>query len=134
MSKRTSTRVPKERSEATLYAPYAKDLRLFLTGFLERQTILFSEFKEEWKAQKFSLIHSGKPDDVSGKVFIQELFTTCVGYLLLNYPFEVRVAVLYLLYCIYETQPHKPKVKIFVSIGMNKKNLTLFLQMYSMNC
>lgn len=123
-------RISKDK-EVTLYAPYAKDIRNLLLQYLEvsvflqdihvhqRSTLSFADFKEEWKSQKFSLIHNGKPDDVNGKVFIQELFTTCLGYLLLNNPFNLRVAVLYTLYCLYETQPHKPKVKINVSIGTN---------------
>lgn len=71
----------KEQSpnETVLYPAYARDIRNLLLKFLEKQTTSFSTFKEIWKSMNFALIHEGKPDDVSSVLYVQELFSTCLG-------------------------------------------------------
>jgi hypothetical protein len=104
--------------ETVLYPPYAKDIRNLLLDYLLKKSSSFSEFKEVWKKHSFSLIFEGRPDDVDPKLYIQELYNTCLGYLLFNNPNELRIAIVYTLYLLYSTQPQTPKCKINTSLEL----------------
>lgn len=106
--------------------PYAKDIKTLLSNYLKHENCFsIKTFKEEWKKLKFSLIHQGKPEDVSGKIYLQELYCTCLGYLLLTDNLQLKVAVIYTLYFLYETQPLKPKEKISITVELFKELFSL---------
>lgn len=104
--------------ETVLYPPYAKDIRNLLLDYVVKKTGSFTEFKEVWKKHSFSLIFEGRPDEVDSKLYIQELYNTCLGYLLFNNPHELRSAIIYMLYLLYHTQPLNPKCKINTSLEL----------------
>ena len=109
--------------------PFSRDIRLILNKYIDLNTVSLRDFKILWKSLKFSYIHEGRPDEVNYETYIQEVFTTCIGYLIFNqetklsqkeiedlnlsdqdtdyYPlnFRIRVGVIYLLYFLYCTQP-----------------------------
>ncbi|KAG2387338.1 hypothetical protein C9374_001670 [Naegleria lovaniensis] len=121
---------------ASLIPPFARDIRLILNKFVELNTASLREFKTLWMSLKFSYIHGGKPDEVNYDTYIQEVYTTCIGYLMfsqekssnqtnnadhnnegassidLSVNFRCRVGVIYLLYYLYCTQP-KRKIGAF---------------------
>jgi hypothetical protein len=73
------TKEQSQSNDTPLYPAYARDIRNLLLKYLEKQTTSFTEFKEIWKSMNFALIHEGKPDDVSSVLYVQELFSTCLG-------------------------------------------------------
>ena len=100
--------------------PFSRDIRLLLSKYMELNTTSLKEFKNLWKSLKFSYIHEGRPDEVNYETYIQEVFTSCIGYLIfpqdrarsddetqLPINFRVRIAIIYLLYYLYCTQPKK---------------------------
>lgn len=116
-----------KNKETLLYPPYAKDLRNLLADFLlvskfqaknKKKSFSFQEFKGVWKTKSFSLIFDGKPEEVDYKLYTQELYTTCLGYLLFNNPNELRVGIVYTLYLLYHSQTSNQKVKINISIEL----------------
>jgi hypothetical protein len=111
-----------------LYPPYAEDIRDLLLSFLEKESYTFEDFKIVWKEKTFSLIFDAKPDDVDPLIFVQELYCTCLGYLLYQQSQHLRVAIIYILYLLYNTQPYESKIKINVSIG--KTFSTFKLELY----
>eukprot|EP01080_Neovahlkampfia_damariscottae_P001144 gene1144-10658_t len=110
-------RVSKEK-ETTFYPPYAEDIRDILLSYEEKDSFTFQDFKSVWKEKTFSLIFEGKPDDVDHSIFVQELYCTCLGYLLYQQSQNLKVSIIYILYLLYNTQPYSPKTKINVSIEL----------------
>ncbi|KAL0483058.1 snRNA-activating protein complex subunit 1 [Acrasis kona] len=105
--------------------PFSKDIRSLITKFAALNTTKISQFRELWKSVVFSKIHDGKTDDIDPKDFIQELYCACLGYLILPSPFVAQIAVIYILYFLYETQHNVPKVKIDVSIEIFEQLLRM---------
>ena len=64
------------------------------------------------------MIHSGCPDEIDKELFIQELFFITMGYLVLDYPTNIQIAAVYMLYFLYMTQPLQPKIKIKISTSV----------------
>jgi hypothetical protein len=110
------------KCRVTLYPPYAEDIRDLLLSYLEKESYTFEDFKTVWKEKTFSLIFDAKPDDVDHLIFVQELYSTCLGYLLYQHEQHLKVAIIYILYLLYNTQPYESKIKINVSIGNTFKN------------
>ncbi|KAF0977191.1 hypothetical protein FDP41_003844 [Naegleria fowleri] len=134
--KQTSSSGSSFHQLASMIPPFARDVRLILNKFVELNTTSLREFKTLWMSLKFSYIHEGRPDEVNYETYIQEVYTTCIGYLMfsqekpsnqtnnsdhnyegtssteLSMNFRCRIGVIYLLYYLYCTQP-KRKIGAF---------------------
>lgn len=75
--------------------PFAQDIRTLIRSYVALNTFGLKEFKELWKSLKFSRIHEGKTDDANPQEYLQELFSTCLGYLIVPNLFTSRVASIY---------------------------------------
>jgi len=107
-------------------ATYTVDIKNLLGAFQQRNTLSYKVFKNIWKEMNFSLIHQGKREELDAHEFLQTLYVTVLGYFFLNQPLNIRVALLYTLYLLYETQPHTTRVKIAINIPVWQELLKLY--------
>ncbi|KAL9642121.1 hypothetical protein ABK040_007126 [Willaertia magna] len=127
--------------------PFARDIRFLFLKYLELNTTSLQSFKQLWKNLKFSHIHEGRSEEVNYENYIQEVYCTCLGYLMFSptisdelmehrkeqleeeelteeeinklFEFQIRISVIYTLYYLYTTQPKdEKKVQIKISIEL----------------
>lgn len=116
--------------EDSYFPPYGRDIRNILVLYHKKEEEIFKElqesnelqskrknhqfstFKEIWKEMNFYFIHRSTPENVSYRSFLQEIFTTCLGYLLpkSGTPFHLKVGAIYLLFLIFVTQKNIDQV------------------------
>ncbi|XP_015697222.1 uncharacterized protein LOC102708649 isoform X2 [Oryza brachyantha] len=82
-------------------SPFKLDIDELLADYSEANYTAFADFKRLWIAKKFSYIYEGHMTSQS-----------CLPQ---------RLAGLYCLYCLYESQPYKPHFKIYLSLEELKK-------------
>lgn len=93
---------------------YSFDIKTLIETFLKEKTTSFAKFKEIWKNLGFTSIHSPAPQDSD---YIQLLYQTSFGYFWVNKSIFSRISILYILYCLHDTQLIRPPVKIIISYG-----------------
>ncbi|KAF8692244.1 hypothetical protein HU200_039849 [Digitaria exilis] len=96
-------------------APFKLDIDELVADYAQGKCTSLAEFKRVWMAKKFSYIYEGRPKTNSG-FFMQSLFLHCIGHLTSQSSLPRRLAGLYCLYCLYECQPYKPQIKIYLSL------------------
>ncbi|KAL5226138.1 hypothetical protein ABZP36_012777 [Zizania latifolia] len=101
-------------------SPFKLDIDELLADFTKANCTSFVDFKRLWMAKKFSYIYEGRPKTNSG-AFMQSLFLHCIGHMNSESCLPQRLAGLYCLYCLYESQPYKPHFKIYLSLEELKK-------------
>ncbi|KAF0894227.1 hypothetical protein E2562_037727 [Oryza meyeriana var. granulata] len=101
-------------------SPFKLDIDELLADYTEAYCTAFTDFKRLWMAKKFSYIYEGRPKTNSG-AFMQSLFLHCIGHMTSQSCLPQRLAGLYCLYCLYESQPYKPHFKIYFSLEELKK-------------
>ncbi|KAI6657474.1 hypothetical protein LOD99_220 [Oopsacas minuta] len=94
-----------------------QDCQRILSAYAELQTVRFAQFAEKWREINFVYAHCAVKDgrdkqDRDRHDLTISLLTCASKYLSSDYPFEVRIGSLYLLYCLYFTQLSDPKAKI----------------------
>ena len=94
-----------------------QDCQRILSAYAELQTVRFAQFADKWCDMKFVYAHCAVKDgrdklDRDRHELTTSLLTCASKYLSSDYPFEVRIGSLYLLYCIYFTQLSEPKAKV----------------------
>ena len=94
-----------------------QDCQRILSAYAELQTVRFAQFAEKWREINFVFVHCAVKDgrdklDRDRYELTTTLLTCASKYLSSDYPFEVRIGSLYLLYCLYFTQLSDPKAKI----------------------
>lgn len=101
--------------DAYIIPPYARDIRLLILTFLQRRSLDLMTFKKTWIQLGFSQIWNAKPDDVDKRIYAKEIFNCVLSYFLVpSHTFPVKLAALYAMYFLYETQPgtNEKKTKI----------------------
>uniref|UniRef100_A0A0E0IUL2 Uncharacterized protein n=1 Tax=Oryza nivara TaxID=4536 RepID=A0A0E0IUL2_ORYNI len=101
-------------------SPFKLDIDELLADYTEANCTAFADFKGLWMAKKFSYIYEGRPKTNSG-AFMQSLFLHCIGHMTSQSCMPQRLAGIYCLYCLYESQPYKPHFKIYLSLEELKK-------------
>ncbi|XP_071803814.1 uncharacterized protein [Asterias amurensis] len=101
-----------DKSDDKVVSGLREDVENLLQAFLHRQTVRYQIFAEEWRNFNFSFIHYAIEKRQEKKETMFEAFRVATDYLLPPYELQYRVGALYILYAMFETQPHKPKYKI----------------------
>ena len=94
-----------------------QDCQRILSSYAELQTVRFAQFADKWREMNFVYVHCAVKDgrdklDRDRHELTTSLLTCASKYISSDYPFEVRIGSLYLLYCLYFTQLSEPKAKI----------------------
>ncbi|KAK8965388.1 hypothetical protein KSP40_PGU010279 [Platanthera guangdongensis] len=95
------------------------DIDELLDDFTLGSSTTLSDMKRVWIAKKFSYIYEAKPRSNSA-LFMQAMFSHSIGHMCSTSLYQ-RLGGLYCLYCLYETQPYKPRIKIYLSLGELKR-------------
>ncbi|XP_050235645.1 uncharacterized protein LOC126685740 [Mercurialis annua] len=102
-------------------SPFKQDIDELLNEFGENELTKFAEMKKVWFSRRFSYIFDAMPSSKLS-LFMQSLYAHSIGYMVSsNAPLSRRLGGLYCLYCLHETQPFKPPLRIYISLGeLNK--------------
>ncbi|XP_040267673.1 snRNA-activating protein complex subunit 1 [Bufo bufo] len=93
-----------------------EDCETFLGLFQTTDTVRYEEFLSIWKEIKFNTIFYGGMRSLECNRFTRELFSVVSAYFLPPYTFQIRVAAMYLMYGLYNTQLCQPKQKIRIAL------------------
>ncbi|EPS65668.1 hypothetical protein M569_09111, partial [Genlisea aurea] len=96
--------------------PFLLDIDELISQFIESESISFAEFKRIWLSERFSFIFESMPSTNLG-FLMQSFYAHSLGYIFSSGPLSNRLGGLYCLYCLYETQPFKPPLRIYLSLG-----------------
>ncbi|PIA36595.1 hypothetical protein AQUCO_03300058v1 [Aquilegia coerulea] len=96
--------------------PFKLDIDDLINEFTESNSTTLADMKRIWLSRKFTFIYEARPT-TNLAFFMQSLFAHSIHYMLSTTSFSQRLAGLYCLYCLYETQPFKPPFKIYLSLG-----------------
>ncbi|KAI0496997.1 hypothetical protein KFK09_023323 [Dendrobium nobile] len=96
------------------------DIDELLDDFTRDNSTTLADMKRVWFAKKFSYIYEASPRSNS-VFFMQSLFSHSIGHMGSSTSLSQRLGGLYCLYCLYETQPYKPRVKIYLCLGELKR-------------
>ncbi|ESQ39571.1 hypothetical protein EUTSA_v10000991mg [Eutrema salsugineum] len=81
--------------------------------------------KRVWLSRKFSYIYEANRN-TSLAFFMQSLYAHTIGHMVnTGDSFSRRLGGLYCLYCLHETQPFKPKFRIYTSLPITLKGLLI---------
>lgn len=92
------------------------DIDDLIDDFTRENFTTFTDMKRVWVAKKFSYIYEASPRSNSA-FFMQSLFSHSIGHMTSSTSLSQRLGGLYCLYCLYQTQPYKPCVKIYLCLG-----------------
>lgn len=95
---------------------FKRDLDELLKEFAEGELTTLTDMKKLWLERKFSYIFEARPS-TSWTIFMQSLYSHSISYMITTNSLSQRLGALYMLYCLYETQPFKPPFKIYLSLG-----------------
>lgn len=96
------------------------DIDDLLDDFTQENSTTLTDMKKVWLAKKLSFIYESSPRSNSA-FFMQSLFSYSIGHMGSSTSLSQRLGGLYCLYCLYETQPYKPRVKIYLCLGELKR-------------
>ncbi|ESQ45163.1 hypothetical protein EUTSA_v10010555mg [Eutrema salsugineum] len=95
---------------------FKRDIDELIDEFVEGDFTTFDEMKRVWLSRKFSYIYEAIPN-TSLAFFMQSLYAHTIGHMVsTGDSFSRRLGGLYCLYCLHETQPFKPKFRIYISL------------------
>uniref|UniRef100_A0A2P2KM28 Uncharacterized protein n=1 Tax=Rhizophora mucronata TaxID=61149 RepID=A0A2P2KM28_RHIMU len=100
--------------------PYQLDIDELINEFAEDGLTTLADFKKTWVSRKFSYIYDASPS-TNLAFFMQSLYAHTMGHMFSVESFSRRLGGLYCLYCLYEIQPFKPPLRIYLSLGELKK-------------
>ncbi|KAL2930114.1 snRNA-activating protein complex subunit 1, partial [Bienertia sinuspersici] len=95
------------------------DIDELIKEFTEGELKTLVDMKRLWLECKFSYIFEAQPS-TSLTIFMQFLYNHSISescHITPTNPLSQRLGALYVLYCLYETQPFKPPFKIYISLG-----------------
>ncbi|XP_065896645.1 uncharacterized protein [Dysidea avara] len=93
-------------------SPFVTDCWQIIELFSKLETLRFADFVQVWKETRFVYLQGVGQDEYQQREILVQLFSTASAYLSDCFPVNVRVAALYLLYALYNTQTHEPSVQI----------------------
>ncbi|KAJ8753270.1 hypothetical protein K2173_017891 [Erythroxylum novogranatense] len=109
-------------------SPFKLDIDELINEFIEVRSTAFADWKNLWKQRKFSCIYDASPPTKLA-FLMQSLYAHAIGYMIsTTTSFSHRLAGLYCLYCLYETQPFKPPFKVYLSLGELKKMKSIVVE------
>lgn len=86
-----------------------QDIQTLLENYMKRETLSLKIFKKSWKDIKFHLIHYACEDHIHGReVFIEYIYEQLISFYMNFKTIQGKIAVIYSLYFLYETQPRQP--------------------------
>ncbi|KAL5731437.1 hypothetical protein ACHQM5_004165 [Ranunculus cassubicifolius] len=100
--------------------PFKSDIDELINDFTQSHSTTLSHLKTLWISRKFTFIYESKPT-TNIAFFMQSLFAHSIHHILSPTSFSQRLAGLYTLYCLHQTQPCKPPFKIYLSLAELKK-------------
>eukprot|EP01018_Ginkgo_biloba_P033397 Gb_29095 [translate_table: standard] len=104
--------------------PFKLDIDELVDEFTELKATTLAEMKEVWRARKFSFIHEARPTDKNSAFFMQTLYDRAISHMVGGGSFSKRLAGLYALYCLHETQLFNRPFKIYLSLkDLEKLNI-----------
>ncbi|KFK29952.1 hypothetical protein AALP_AA7G199100 [Arabis alpina] len=92
-----------------------RDINELIDEFVEGDFTAFADMKRVWLSRKFSYIFEAIPN-TNIAFFIQSLYAHIIGHMVSIHSLSRRLGGLYCLYCLHETQPFKPKFRIYISL------------------
>ncbi|XP_010250199.1 PREDICTED: uncharacterized protein LOC104592497 isoform X2 [Nelumbo nucifera] len=100
--------------------PFKLDIDELINEFSETGSTTLADMKRIWLSRKFTYIYEGRPK-TNLVFFMQSLYAHSIGKMVSTGSLSQRLGGMYCLYCLYETQPFKPPLKIYLSLGELKK-------------
>ncbi|KAK6945141.1 snRNA-activating protein complex subunit 1 [Dillenia turbinata] len=97
-------------------SPFKQDIDELIDEFSQGESTTLTEMKRVWLSRKFSFIFEASPSSNLG-FFMQSLYGHSIGHMVNGASLSQRLGGLYCLYCLYETQPFKPRYLIYISLG-----------------
>lgn len=95
--------------------PFKLDIDELVDAYTEEELTTLADMKKVWAAKKFSYIYEARPK-INSEFFMQSLFTQAISHMVSEAVLSRRLGGLYCLYCLYETQPYNPCIKIYLSL------------------
>ncbi|XP_010431152.1 PREDICTED: uncharacterized protein LOC104715442 [Camelina sativa] len=96
-------------------SPFKRDIDELIGEFVECDLTTFADMKSVWLSRKFSYIYEASPTS-NLAFFMQSLYAHTIGHMVSIDSFSRRLGGLYCLYCLYEIQPFKPKLRVYISL------------------
>ncbi|XP_038700049.1 uncharacterized protein LOC119997240 isoform X2 [Tripterygium wilfordii] len=106
---------------------FERDIDELIDAFVMEGSTTFAAMKRVWLSKKFSYIYEARPS-TNLAFFMQSLYAHTIGHVINTASLLHRLAGLYCLYCLYETQPFRPPIKIYISIGELKRLIELVVE------
>ncbi|XP_077092552.1 snRNA-activating protein complex subunit 1b [Siphateles boraxobius] len=97
-------------------APVKADCEELLARFQATESVRYEQFLEVWREMNFSSIFYGKPEANERRCFTRLIMSVASPYFFPPYTFQIRVAGLYLLYGLFNSQLITPKEKIRIAL------------------
>lgn len=86
-----------------------QDIQTLLENYMKRETLSLQIFKAVWEDIKFHLIHYACEDHIHGReIFIEYIYEQLISFYMNFKNVQGKIAVIYSLYFLYETQPTQP--------------------------
>ncbi|GLJ05413.1 hypothetical protein SUGI_0017820 [Cryptomeria japonica] len=96
--------------------PFKLDIDELVAEFTEIEATNLAQMKIIWRNRKFSFIHEARPTDKDSAFFMQTLYDRAISHMVSGGSLSKRLAGLYTLYCLYETQLFEQPFKIYLSL------------------
>ncbi|KAK7264889.1 hypothetical protein RJT34_32502 [Clitoria ternatea] len=96
---------------------FRQDIDELIDEFTQDESTTLADMKRVWFSKKFSYIYDARPSSMNLAFFMQSLYAHCIGYMVGTRSLSHRLGGLYCLYCLYEIQPFKPPVMVYLSHG-----------------
>lgn len=96
--------------------PVKTDCEELLARFQATESVRYEQFLEIWRDMNFSSIFYGKPEGSERRRFARLIMSVVSPYFFPPYTFQIRVAGLYLLYGLFNSQLITPREKIRIAL------------------
>lgn len=98
------------------FSHFKLDIDDLIKEFSKGELKTLSDMKKLWLERKFSYIFDARPS-TGLTIFMQCFYSHTISHMAPTNSLSQRLGALYVLYCLYETQPFKPLIKIYLSLG-----------------
>ncbi|KAH9300770.1 hypothetical protein KI387_012353, partial [Taxus chinensis] len=96
--------------------PFKLDIDELVDEFTQIEATTLAQMKTIWCNRKFSFIHEARPTDKDSAFFMQTLYDRAISHMVAGGALSKKLAGLYALYCLYETQLFDRPFKIYLSL------------------
>lgn len=81
------------------------DFQAFLSEYYKLNTVAYDAFKDLWRACGMVRLLYACPPAITQAHYMQVCYSTALAFLMVDQPFNIRAAVIYILYFLHATQP-----------------------------